>query len=115
MKIKLLSLLFLFLAAPVAMAQKTEKKAVAQATATTQNYEQLKGNYTSAENPDGVLIYVNGDKLMAKIPQQASMELKHVMQNSYKVEGTDLQLHFIPESKQLILQKEGKRQALVKA
>lgn len=115
MKIKLLSLLLLFLAAPVAMAQKTEKKAAAQATTASQSFEQLKGNYNSTENPDGMLIYVNEGKLMGKIPQQPSVELKHVMQNSYKVEGTDLQVHFIPENKEIILQKGIKREVLRKA
>jgi hypothetical protein len=111
MKIKFLSLLFLVFIGPVALAQKANK--ATQTTTIAQDYKDFQGNYTSEENPGGFLIYVQGGKLMGKIPEQPSFELVHSTKNSYKT-NTGLELHFIPEAKQLIVQKDGKRQLLVK-
>jgi hypothetical protein len=114
MKIKLLPLLFLFLIGPVALAQKAEKKQTAETTAKAQDLKALNGNYTSGENPDGILIFEEGGKLMGKIPGQPSMKLEHVRQNTYQSDK-GLLLHFVPESKELILQKDRTRQVLKKA
>ena len=111
MKIKFLSLLFLIMIGPVALAQKAEK--ATQAVTKAQDHEVLKGNYTSTENPDGILIYTEGKKLMAKIPKQASVALEHSVQNSY-TSDIGIIFHFDPQHKQLIIEKDKKRQMLYK-
>lgn len=114
MKTKFLSLLFVLFIGHCVTAQTTSKEKAAAENTKQNSFEKLKGNYTSKENPDGILIYVQGDKLMGKTPGQPSFTLEHSNQNSYKA-SNGLQVHFVPESKELILQKDRQRQVLVKA
>ena len=114
MKKVLLSALFVFFIGHCVTAQTKEKAKAATENSKQNAFDRLKGNYTSKENPDGILIYTEGSKLMGKMPQQPSFTLEHTTHNSYKA-SNGLMVHFVPESKEVIIQKDRQRQVLVKA
>jgi D-alanyl-D-alanine carboxypeptidase len=65
--------------------------------------EKYQGNYISQETPDGIVIYLNGEKLMCKLPGQPSIVLEATSKNIFKSEKAGVSLEFISEGKKMII------------
>ena len=109
MKATYLALLLLLLAAQGTAAQAKKKRtAKVEASAKSTDFEQYKGHYASAENTDGILLYVEKSKLMGKIAQQPAMVFEHVGRDMFRCVKTGTAIEFTSDKKQLALKsKEG--------
>jgi hypothetical protein len=114
MKTKYLLLLSLLFTGYCVTAQVKNEKAKenkgdkTETTAKTADFEAYKGHYASDENPDGILIYVQDNKLYGKLPEQPSIAFDHTGNNTFKSENAGMIIIFSKDKKQLALQrKEG--------
>jgi len=106
MKAKYLPLLLLLLAFQGITAQvKPNGKGTKVEASTKVDLEVYKGSYTSEQDPDGILIYVQGDKLMGKVPQQPLITFDHTGKHLFKSEKNGIILEFSADKKQLALKR----------
>jgi hypothetical protein len=114
MKTKYLLLLSLLFTGYCATAQvknekaRENKGAKIEATAKTADLEAYKGHYASDENRDGIVIYIQDNKLYGKLPGQPSIAFDHTGNNTFKSGKAGIIITFNKDKKQLALQrKEG--------
>jgi len=112
MKTKFLSLLFVLFAGYCATAQAKDKKTATVETVQQNDLDKIKGNYVSKENPNGMLLYVQGGKLMGKVPGQASIAFEPAGRNTFKSEKADMIVQYNADKKQVIVTQKGATQTL---
>jgi hypothetical protein len=107
----LLSLLFTGFCATAQVSKdkiRENKSSKVDASSKVTNYEDYTGHYASAEDPDGIVIFVQENRLVGKIPQQPSVVFEHVGKHMFKSEKAGITITYSNDKKQLALQrKEG--------
>lgn len=110
MKSKILLILFLVMASTVSAEAQAKKSSsgTRQETAINkaEDLEQFKGMYTSKDNPDSIVVFVNGSSLMLKIPGQASLPLTATGKNKFRNEKSGVTVEFTADVKQMMVKKD---------